>query len=1505
MIASKTEAARKIGKDIRAMNRPRSTMLVVVLLGLACYAVACGDGTTEPLPRPPTDPPRATAVTVTPSTASLVALGDTVRLSARVQDQNGQATSGAAVTWTSSDASVAAVDGSGLVTAAGNGTATVTATSGAASGSGVVTVDQEVTAVAVTPSNGMIETGDTLRLAAEALDANEHPVAGAEFAWSSSDVSLASVDASGLVRGVAPGAATITAASGSAEGTAEITIGENPDRAALVALYNATDGPNWRENTNWLTDAPLGDWYGVEADAAGRVVELDLAGTFNWDPQTRTGTEERFGLRGPIPPELGKLAHLRTLDLSYNYLTRIPPEIGHLSRLEHLRLDRNHLYGAIPEALRELGGLRSLDLSYNQMTGEIPPWLGNLVNLQTLDLGNSQLSGAIPAELGNLSNLQILSLTGLSGPIPPELERLRTLRELNLSGRGLNNETLTGPIPAELGNLVNLTLLNLTANALTGPVPPELGNLSALRGLYLYRTHLSGPLPSSLLQVPLRALWYNEANDLCVPGTQAFLEWIEGMDDARGPFCNDSDRSGLEDLFELAGGSGWTDSDGWLGSPALAQWSGVSADSLGRVTALDLSDNGLAGRLPHSLGFLSRMADLRLGGNSALSGLLPVSLQNLPLRALHYRGTGLCAPQDESFAAFLNAVPSHEGTGGECVLSDKDLLVALYEETGGQDWNRSQNWLTDAPLSQWEGVSTDGQGRVSGLYLSWNNLNGRLSPAIGRLVNLVHLDIGGNEHLTGGLPPDIGALSSLTRLSVAGCGFQGSIPPEIGGLQNLRVLNLSAPGLTGDIPAEIGGLAKLEELIIGGEVSGVIPPEIGRLSNLKRLEIRATGLTGPIPASFGNLVSIEVVDLRENFLSGPIPAEMGHLAKLDTLNLNANSLTGAVPPELGRLSSLTFLGAAGNRVSGELPEELGGLTRVEHLNFTGNDLSGTIPSQFGSLSSLRDLLLGANAQMSGSLPTALVNLSALQRLDAGGTDLCAPTEASFLEWLAAVPSQRVRVCDNEPTSAYLVQAVQSRGFPVPLVAGEAAFLRVFPTAGPTNQAAFPPAKAMFFLNGEQVHTVEISGKPGPIPTSVSEGSLDSSLNAFVPADVVRPGLEMVVEIDPDGMLAERLGVARRIPDTGRLAIDVRNVPLFELTLVPFLWAQDPDSSILAPIVAMADDPENHGLLEDTRTLLPVESLSVRAHEPVMTSGPRFRAILSQTEAIRVMEGGTGHYMGMMSPKSLGYDGGGQAYLGGWSSFSAMESPTIAHELGHNMSLEHAPCGGVTGIDPTFPYPNGNIGVWGYDHDRDAVVLPGRPDLMSYCGPPDWISDYYFSQALRFRNLQEDRHLSSAGGEPSKRLMIWGGLDADGVPYLEPAFVVNARAALPDSVGDWRLTGRSTDGRELFSLDFAMPEVADGDGLSYFVFALPAPSRWAGDLADITLSGPRGSFTLDGASDLPMTILRDSRTGRVRGFLREPPLAARAAMNAALDAAESPGVETLYSRGIPDANAWRR
>ena len=1160
----------------------------------------------------------------------------------------------------------------------------------------------------VTPEAVSLTAPDaTVQLNARVLDGGGRAMPGVTVIWTSVRPEVATVGASGLVAAAGNGTTTVTAMVGAFTGTATVTVAvEHGDRAALAALHAATDGPNWADDENWLGGGPLGEWRGVETDAFGRVVSLDLGGRRDGE----TGEWVPHGLRGPIPPELGRLA-----------------------------------------------GLTSLNLRANAMTGPIPPELGNLAGLEELWLDGNALEGPIPPELGSLTRLRELSLSGnaLEGPVPPELGSLA-----GLEGLWLNDNRLEGPIPPELGSLAHLRGLSLNGNALDGPVPSALGGLGRLEFLYLDGNALAGALPRSLLRVGGLVRFRFERNDgLCAPGTPEFIAWLDGIGEfGRGPFCNEKDRAALAALHAAAGGEGWVESEGWLGGAALAGWHGVETDSLGRVATLDLAGNGLAGRLPAGLGDLAAMTALRVGDN-ALSGRLPRTLLDLPLGELDYAGTELCAPAEEAFRAWLGAIAVLRGTGAECApATDREILEMLHAATGGRDWIDARNWLTDAPLGEWRGVEVDDRGRVVELRL-WDN------------------------------------------------GLAGRLPPELGDLANLEYLRLSD-----------------------------------------------------------------------------------------------NALTGAIPPELGGLSSLTHLPLDGNALTGTIPPELGGLLALEELRVENNDLSGPLPPELGGLASLRGLGLTGNPGLSGPLPAELTSLGRLERLLAEGTGLCAPADPAFAAWLDGVHTRRVVPCvEREAPAAYLVQAVQSRAFPVPLVAGRRALLRVFPTAARAADAGVPAVRARFFVDGRETHVEDVSGKSEAIPARVDEGSLATSVSAGIPGSVVRPGLEMVVEVDPDGMLDPTLGVARRIPATGRLAVDVRALPPLELTVVPFLWAQAPDSSILDVVGGMAADPQGDALLADVRALLPVGALEVTAHEPVLSSSNGARRLMEETEAIRVLEGGGGHYLGTMAGPVTGPSG--TAFLPGWAGFSIPRSGTIAHELGHNLGLHHAPCGGAGNPDPSFPHRDGSAGTWGYDFVRGELVDPTTPDLMSYCGPPDGISDYHFANALRYR-LFEARAAATPAAS-ARSLLLWGGAGADGAPFLNPAFIVEAPPALPDSAGAFTVAGWTTGGTELFSFRFAMSRAADGDGGSGFAFVLPVEPDWAGELAGITLAGPGGSFALNDDSDLPTAILRDPRTGRVRGILREVPPPARAAMDAATRSAAEPALEVLFSRGMPDAAAWRR
>jgi len=244
------------------------------------------------------------------------------------------------------------------------------------------------------------------------------------------------------------------------------------ERAALIALYNATNGDRWENNSRWK---------GINIEADG-FSEIGSEGTWfgitvSDDHVTNILLDDN-DLNGSIPPELGNLTNLEYLILRINQLSgSIPPELGNLTNLYYLSLRSNQLSGSIPTELGNLSNLEYLYLYENLLSGSIPPELGKLTNLYILNLRINQLSGSIPPELGNLTKLYYLSVRSnqLSGSIPAELGNLSNLEDL-----WLYENQLTGSIPPELGNLTNLYYLSLSLNQLTGNIPTSLTNLTNL-----------------------------------------------------------------------------------------------------------------------------------------------------------------------------------------------------------------------------------------------------------------------------------------------------------------------------------------------------------------------------------------------------------------------------------------------------------------------------------------------------------------------------------------------------------------------------------------------------------------------------------------------------------------------------------------------------------------------------------------------------------------------------------------------------------------------------------------------------------------------------------------------------------------------------------------------------------------------------------------------------------------------------------------------------------------
>ena len=411
------------------------------------------------------------------------------------------------------------------------------------------------------------------------------------------------------------------------------------EQEALTAFHRATNGPDWTNDTGWLTDAPLGEWHGVVVDDDGGVTGLHL-------PENE--------LSGEIPPELASLANLTVLELRANRLSgEIPPGLASLASLTVLDLAAHELSGEIPPELASLANLTALNLQRNQLSGEIPPELAGLADLEWLRLFANQLSGEIPGRLGNLANLTVLNLSQnqFSGQIPRELGDPANLEVLRL----FDNQ-LSGEIPRQLGYLASLTLLDLSQNQLSGEIPRELGFPANLATMRLADNQLSGEIPrwsGYLGHLTVLDLSQNQLSGRLPP-------WLGGLANLTDLRLNNNQLSG-----EIP-----------------YQWRDLS-----NLQRLWLHNNELNGPIPQWLDSLRNLTDLRMEGNALrtiwsgpiparVGPVAPVSSGPPPAVELVEAFGGRQFEQPTEIGAYP---VGPDGAGSGAFVADREGLIMLLQ----------------------------------------------------------------------------------------------------------------------------------------------------------------------------------------------------------------------------------------------------------------------------------------------------------------------------------------------------------------------------------------------------------------------------------------------------------------------------------------------------------------------------------------------------------------------------------------------------------------------------------------------------------------------------------------------------------------------------------------------------------------------------------------------------------------------------------------------------------
>ena len=1169
-------------------------------------------------------------------------------------------------------------------------------------------------------------------------------------------------------------------------GTEELT-----EREVLEALYHATGGPNWRNRSNWLSAAPLSEWEGVFTDGNGRVTSLELGG---------------HNLSGRIPAELSGLTHLQKLHLQVNELSgTIPPALGQLARLERIDLAANELSGRIPPQLGRLAHLQRLALHGNNLSGGIPAELGGLTHLQELSLAINDLSGAIPLELGGLTRLRWLNLSSnrLSGEIPAELGRMTSLQTL-----GLSHNRLSGAIPTELGRLAYLQKLILSGNELSGGVPAELGGLTRLQQLSLRQNELNGGIPNNLQQLS-GLTWFDiRDTDICVPTDAAFQAWLGTIptflsselvcDGTKRVFFSASSYDVKEGESVAVSVRLIDQTEYPVPSVAIA----LSATPGGGATATDYSG------IPESVTIMAPANE----GTFVVAAVKDDHFDHSETVVLRFRRplpTGVIAGTPETATVTIHD-PGNEG------VTDREVLEALYHATGGSAWTNRTNWLSNMPLSEWYGVTTDGRGQVTALSLFSNGLSGTLPPALGQLTYLqrLHLQI---NRLSGVIPPELAGLASLQELNLAHNVLNGEIPVELGGLSQLQRLGLGLNQLSGRIPPELAGLTELLELDLGNNrLTGEFPVELGGLTLLQVLDLGGNQLTGGIPLELAGLTHLRELKLGFNELSGEIPFELGGLTLLEKLNLRSNQLTGGIPLELAALTDLLELGLGGNRLSGGIPSELGRLTFLRGLNLAHNQLSEGIPAELGGLTHLQWLYLGHN-RLSGGIPAELGGLTRLRWLLLGGNDLSGgiPPELGGLSQLLELDLGHNQL---------------SGGIPPEL--GGLTDLRSLLLGGNDLSGGIPPelGELSQLLELNLGHNQLSGGIPSELNRLTTLKVLDlgfnGNLSGAIPTELQHLPLSTL------DLMATSVCVPENVELQDWLAtIDFVSSgltcghPADAMSSIDILVVYTPTARKIA---GGAAEIEAH-----------IDLMIAETNQAYLDSGVNQRVVLVARQEVEYTDSGSSERdLDRLASPSDGYmdevhairdQAGadlvhliGVGFKGGlahvmtafaYTCADECDSSVFAHELGHNMGLHHDRY--VTPSSQTFPYSHGYVNQRAF-----ANRVPESVRWITIMAYPNQCSDAGLrcNKIMRFSNPNQT-HLGDPLGVPGtdRTSAVNGPADAVRTLNITRHSVANWR---PRASGN-RLTMSSTlsQARSMFGIGGAVA-LLPGDGL----FSAIAPNR---------------------------------------------------------------------------------